>query len=453
MRHFFFILLAWGSLSASNAEAMGLFQIYREALVNDSIYASARASQTAGQEKSVQGRAGLLPTVVLSGQKSRTSEEDSSDFSSVGATLAAPAGKKYGLQLSYTLEIKQPLFRWANWQQYEQSKLAVVASDAQFAQAKLDLILRVAQTYFDVLDAQNVLSTLQAEKAAIVEQRSAAQRSFKLGTATITDTHEAQARYDLVSSQEIAAEADLALKRALLQQVSSKQIGQLPSLKDHVNLTPPEPSHETYWLNMTEAQNYEVIAAQIRLEIAKKAIVVSRAGHYPTVDLVATTQRNRTSGNLPSMFSSENINRTNSIGIQFSIPLFSGFIVSSQVNEAIALKEKAAFDLESARRSAVQMARSAIFGVQSGLAQVRALEAAEVSSLASLNANKRGYEVGVRINIDVLNAQHQLYLTQRNLAKTRYETIMHGLKLKAASSCLTEADLIQVTTLLDTSDT
>ncbi|MFZ6754713.1 TolC family outer membrane protein [Undibacterium sp. Dicai25W] len=449
MRQLFFAIMALSIFHSSSAKAMGLLQIYREALISDSIYASARASQLAGEEKAVQGRSSLMPNVVLSGQITRSSQESIGDFSSTGAALATSASNKtYGLQLSYTLQVTQPLFRWANWQQYEQGKLAVVASDAQFAQAKLDLIVRVAQAYFDVLDAQNVLTTLQAEKLSIAQQRIAAKRNFDIGTATITDSHEAQARYDLVVAQEYAAIADLNLKRAVLQQMSSKDIGELPMLKKGVTLAPLESAEEAYWLSLVDTKNYEVIAAQVRLEIAKRAISVSRAGHYPTVDLLATMQRTRASGDLPGSFPSADSNRTNSIGIQVSIPLFSGFMVSSQVNEAIALKEKARFDLESARRGAAQNARTALFGFNSGMEKVKALEVAVVSGAASLASNVRGYEVGVRINIDVLNAQHQLHQTRRELEKARYDAIMNGLRLKAIAASLRETDLIDVASLL-----
>ncbi|MFZ6686962.1 TolC family outer membrane protein [Undibacterium sp. SXout11W] len=449
MRQFFFAVIALSTFYFPSANGMGLLQIYREALLSDPIYASARASQSAGIEKAVQARSGLMPNVVLNGQATRSSQENNSDFSSTGAALATSASNKtYGLQLSYTLQVTQPLFRWANWEQYEQGKLAVVASDAQFAQAKLDLIVRVAQAYFDVLDAQNVLTTLQAEKLAIAQQRIAAKRNFDIGTATITDSHEAQARYDLVVAQEYAAMADLNLKRAVLQQMSSKEIGEIPMLKKGVILAQLESADEAYWLSLVDTKNYEVIAAQVRLEIAKRAISVSRAGHYPTVDLLATMQRTRASGDLPGSFPSADSNRTNSIGIQVSIPLFSGFMVSSQVNEAIALKEKARFDLESARRGAAQNARTALFGFNSGMEKVKALEVAVVSGAASLASNVRGYEVGVRINIDVLNAQHQLHQTRRELEKARYDAIMNGLRLKAIAASLRETDLIDVSSLL-----
>jgi outer membrane protein len=409
------------------AQAVDLLQTYQDAIANDAQFASARASLAAGQEKVVQGRAGLLPTVGLSGGYSRTDIE----------------GLRNSSANSYTLALSQPLFRWANWQQYEQGKLAVAASQVQFAQARQDLIVRVAQAYFDVLAAQDALTFVQAQKVAITEQLASAKRNFEVGTATITDTHEAQARYDLAVAQEFAAQNDLEIKRTALQQIIGKEPAALAGLKPGVTLNAPEPVQINAWSDSAEKQNNSVLGAQIALETAQREIARNRAGHYPTLDLVAS----RSHASQPSSILTEASN-TNSIGVQWSIPLFSGFAVDSRVREAIALEDKARSDLETARRNAAQAARQSFFGVNSGLSQVKALEAAEVSSRSALDSNKLGYQVGVRINIDVLNAQQQLFSTLRDLAKARYDTILNGLKLKSAAGTLKEEDVRQVNGLL-----
>jgi outer membrane protein len=409
------------------AQAADLLQTYQDALANDAQFASARASLAAGQEKVVQGRAGLLPTVGLSGGYSRTNIEDVRNSSSN----------------SYTLALSQPLFRWANWQQYEQGKLSVAASEVQFAQAKQDLIVRAAQAYFDVLAAQDALAFVQAQKVAITEQLASAKRNFEVGTATITDTHEAQARYDLAVAQEFAAQNDLEIKRTALQQIIGKTPETLATLKPGVTLSVPEPVQINAWVDSAEKQNNSVLGAQIALETAQREISRNRAGHYPTLDLVAS----RSHANQPSSTLADATN-SNSIGLQWSIPLFSGFAVDSRVREAIALEDKARNDLETARRNAAQAARQSFLGVNSGLSQVKALEAAEISSQSALDSNKLGYQVGVRINIDVLNAQQQLFSTLRDLAKARYDTILNGLKLKSAAGTLKEEDVQQVNALL-----
>lgn len=409
-----------------NAQAVDLLQTYQQALANDAQFASARATLAAGQERLPQGRAGLLPTIGVGGSVSRNEIEDVRNYSAN----------------SYSLSLSQPLFRWANWQQYEQSKLAVAGSEAQFAQAQQDLIVRVAQAYFDMLASQDNIRFVQAQKVAISEQLAAAKRNFEVGTTTITDTHEAQARYDLALAQEFAALSDLEIKRAALQQIIGNTPGALSTLKPGTGISAPSPERIDNWVDSAEKQNYGVIGAQIALESAQRDIARNRAGHYPTLDLVAS--RSHASQSATSTTASN----SNAIGVQWNIPLFSGFAVTSKVRESIALEDKARNDLETARRNAAQGARQSYLGVTSGLAQVKALEAAEVSSQSALDANKLGYEVGVRINIDVLNAQQQLYSTQQNLAKARYDAIVNGLKLKSTAGTLREEDVAQVNALL-----
>ncbi len=411
--------------------ALDLMQTYQEALAHDAIYTSARYSLEAGREASVQGRAGLLPRIGFGGTYSRANDE-SSGWS---ATL-----KNYSLQLT------QPLFRPANWEQYEQSKLSVAGSDAQFAQAQQDLMLRVSQAYFDVLSAQDALAFLKAQEGAISEQLASAKRNFDVGTATITDTNEAQASYDLVIAQQIAATNNLEVARSTLQKIIGRAPAPLSTLRAGVKLNAPEPSQISAWENSAEQQNPSVVAQQIALESAKHEIKRVRAGHLPTLDLVAGRGLNSTKGT-PIFY--ENISQwSNSIGVQWNIPLYSGGSVNSEVRQAVSLEDKARSDLDNAQQTAALNARQAFLGVNSGLAQVKAYETAEISSQSSLDANKLGYQVGVRINIDVLNAQQQLFSTRQNLAKARYDTLMSGLKLKAAAGTLKEEDLQLVNLLL-----
>jgi len=438
MRNKLLATLITGVFISLDARAMDLLQVYQQALANDAVFASARASLTAGQEKIPQGRAGLLPTLGVGGSYSRT--DASTDFSGISADRNANTN-------SYTVSLSQPLFRPANWEQYQEGKLSAAASEAQFAQAQQDLIVRVSQAYFDVLAAQDALATVQAQKVAITEQLASAKRNFEVGTATITDTHEAQARFDLAVAQEFAAINDLEIKRTALQQIIGKPPGELAALKPGLALSAPQPTDIGQWVQSAETQNYGVVGQQLALEIAQREIKRNRAGHYPTVDLVASRSHSNQSGAV-SAFSPGGITDSNSIGVQWNIPLFSGFAVTSRVREAIALEDKARSDLENARRTAAQGARQAYLGVNNGLAQVKALEAAEVSSQSALESNRLGYQVGVRINIDVLNAQQQLYTTRRDLSKARYDTVVNGLKLRSAAGALKEDDLVQVNRLL-----
>jgi outer membrane protein len=439
-------VLVASAFFALDARAADLIQVYQQALANDATFASQRASLAAGQEKITQGRAGLLPTIGVTGSVTKADNEGTpwnlGQQGSNGATIGLNLFNERTNQ--YTVSLTQPLFRWDRWESYQQGKLQAAISEAQFAQAQQDLITRVAQAYFDVLAAQDLVESTRAQKAAVTEQLASAKRNFEVGTQTITDTHEAQAAYDLVVAQEFAASNDLDNKRNALQAIIGAVPASLSALKPGVTLTAPQPAAIDQWTNAAEAQNYGVQASQLSLESAKREISRNRAGHLPTLDFTATSTHQNVTGRSNQSGSAVN----NAIGIQYSVPLFSGFSVTSKVREAIALEDKARNDLETNRRNAALLARQSFLGVNSGLAQVKALEAAEVSSQSALESNKLGYQVGVRINIDVLNAQRQLYQTRTDLSKARYNTIMNGLKLKAAAGSLREDDLKPINDLL-----
>lgn len=440
------ILLASACFSL-NASAADLIQVYQQALANDATYASARAALAAGRERIPQGRANLLPTIGLSGSYS-TSDGESTPWN-VGQTLPGQTTPVVRTNANsdttqYSLALTQPLFRWDRWQSYEQSKLQQSIAEAQFAQAQQDLITRVSQAYFDVLAAQDKLESTRAQKEATTEQLASAKRNFEVGTQTITDTHEAQAAYDLVVAQEFAAINDLDNKRNALQAIIGVVPGTLAPLKEGVNLTSPQPAEVGPWVSSAESQNYGVTVNELQVEIAKREISRQRAGHLPTLDLVASSVRTEQGGHR----NSSGVSKNNAVGVQWSVPIFSGFAVTSRVREAISLEDKARNDLEQTKRTAALQARQSFLGVNSGLAQVKALEAAEVSSKSALDSNQLGYQVGVRINIDVLNAQRQLYSTRTDLSRARYDTILNGLRLKAAAGSLREADLVPVNSLL-----
>jgi outer membrane protein len=422
-----------------NAQAADLIQVYQQALANDATFASARSSLTAGQERITQGRSGLLPSISASGNNLRNSGDATSAEFLTGNMVKGDT--EYHTN-AYTVSLAQPLFNWAAWETYQQSKLAQATAEATFAQAQQDLITRVSQAYFDVLTAQDNLTSTQAQKVATTEQLASAKRNFEVGTQTITDTHEAQAAYDLVVAQEFAAINDLENKRTALSVIIGQVPGELAPLRTGVTISPPSPAAVDPWISSAESQNYAVVAAGLNVEIAKREISRNRAGHLPTLNLVASSSHQKQTG-----ASGATINN-NAVGVSWSVPIFSGFAITSKVRETIALEDKARNDLEATKRSASQNARSAFLGMNSGLAQVKALEAAEVSSKSSLDSNKLGYQVGVRINIDVLNAQKLLYSTQKDLSKARYDTIMNGLRLKSAAGSLKEEDLAPVNALL-----
>ncbi|WP_066731763.1 TolC family outer membrane protein [Cupriavidus sp. D384] len=429
-------LLTW--LHMPSALAADLLQVYRDAQANDAQFASARSQLLATREKLPQGRAGLLPQVAGTAGAQRTM----ADYSSPVDTT------RYFNANTWALQLTQPLFRWDRWETYKQGELASLAGEVTFQQAQLDLITRASQAYFDVLAAQDNLYLAGAQKKAIGEQLEQAKRNFEVGTATITDANDAQARYDLATSTEIAAQSALEVTRATLQQITGKPVDDLMGLRPEAQIPGPQPADVNAWASQAEQTNPQVGLAGYNLETAQRETNKAKAGHLPSVDLVASYGYTNAQGTATQLSNVGSRYNSGVVGVQLNIPIFTGGQIQSRVRETLALADKAASDLEFARRTAAQQARQTYSGVFNGLAQVKALEAAERSAQSAVESNQLGYEVGVRINIDVLNAEAQLFSTRRDLFKARYDAIMNGMRLKASTGTLSEDDVVQINTLL-----
>ena len=431
------VSLAVGAAWATGAQAQSLAELAQLARGYDAPWQAAKAQYEAAASRAEQARAGLLPSAALTGSASygRT------DVSRPPIDLHAPT-QTLGVAAS------QPLYRPANRITFEQGQRGVDLARAQLDGAEQDLLVRVSQVYFDVLAAQDTLAFVQAQKAAVGEQLAAARRNFEVGNATVTDSREAQARHDLVVAQEIAAENDLRVKRLALDQLVGRA-GTAPlPLAQPVALPAVQPADVGTWVRTAEDTQPLVRQAALALDVARLETRKAETGHLPTVDLQAGYTVQRTPNGtvtLPGIHSRANVA---SVGVALNLPLFAGFAVQNRVKETLSLEEKAQADLDNARRSAAQAARAAFFGVQSGLGQVNALQAAEASTQSALDANLLGYQVGVRINIDVLNAQSQLYQTKRDLAQARYNVLTGSLRLKQAAGTLTADDLLAIDALL-----
>lgn len=426
---------------AASAAAADLADLYRLARDSDAAYASARASWAAAQEKLPQGRAGLLPAASLSAFTQYNDREIR--FRNPATPTAASQFNSNALTLSLT----QPLYRRQNWVAFEQAKTQVQQADAQFALAAQDLILRVAQAYFDVLLAQDTVAFAEAQKAAIGEQLAQAKRNFEVGTATITDQHDAQARYDLTVAQEIAARNDLEIKRRQLAQVIGRAAPALAPLGKELPLALPDPNRIESWVQQATTSSIQVIINEASLTFAQQEVDRNRGGHHPTLDAFASYSDSSSGSGLQGGFGNDSTSKI--VGLQLALPLYQGGATASRVREALANEEKARQDLENARRSAELAARQGFLGVTSGVAQVHALQAALVSSQSSLDSTRLGLEVGVRTQVDVLNAQQQLFSTRRDLAQARYNYILSLLRLKAAVGTLTEDDIVKVNAWLE----
>jgi outer membrane protein len=433
----FTLLLGFGGA----APAADLADIYRQARDSDAAYASARAAWAAAQEKLPQGRAGLLPAANLS-YFTQYNDRDIR-FRTPGTLSADSRFNSNGLTLSLT----QPLYRRQNWVAFEQAKTQVTQADAQYALAAQDLILRAAQAYFDVLLAQDSVAFAAAQKAAISEQLAQAKRNFEVGTATITDQHDAQARYDLTVAQEIAAQNDLEIKRRQLAQIVGRTAPALAPLGSPLPLMRPEPDRIEQWVAQATAANLQVAIAEAGLTFASQEVERNRGGHHPTLDAFASYGDSGTGSGTQGGPGNDTTSKI--IGLQFALPLYQGGATASRIREALANEDKARQDLENTRRSAELAARQAFLGVSNGVAQVNALQAALVSSQSSLDSTRLGLEVGVRTQVDVLNAQQQLFSTRRDLAQARYNYILSLLRLKAAVGTLTEDDIVKVNAWLE----
>lgn len=435
-----------GMQSLSALQAADLMSIYQEALAQDSQYRSARAAYEASQEKLVQGRAGFLPNVTLSANRTEQQVNANNIFSpATGATInPSPVTIHAG---GVTIIATQPLFRMENIVIYQQSKTEVSKADAQFIVAGQDLILRVAQAYFDVLDAQIDVEVAETQKKAILKQLEQAKRNFEVGVATIVDTNEAQARYDLTTSQEIAARNALEIRKRTLQGIIDRFPENLIGAKE-IAAEVAKLNYNTMdeWVRAAEEKNFALKMQQSAYEFASQEVKRIWSQHYPTVDLVAQYSEQTGVG---GAITGRGIDLTSkSIGVQLNVPLFQGFSVQSRVREALSNQNKALHDLETARRNITLQTRQQFLNVTNGIAQIQALKQALISSQSQLDSTVLGQQVGVRTEVDVLNAQQQLYAAKRDLAKAYHGYLMSRLRLSAEAGELDEDTLIQINAML-----
>ena len=431
------------AITAQGAAAADLMSVYREAQSSDAVYAAARASYAAAQEKKPQGLSGLLPALTLSGNTQYNDRDIS--FRPPAAGLVG-GNAKYNSN-SLTVTATQPLFRYQNWISYEQAKTQVSQAEATFLQANQDLILRVAQAYFDILLSENNVSLAAAQRTAFAEQLAQAKRNFEVGTATITDANDAQARHDLAVSQEIAAQNDLEIKKEALRQIIGRNAPNIARIGPGFVAQLPVPNSMDKWVENGTLSSLQVKIAQSNLDLAAQDVSKNRAGHLPTLDAVATYNDSAQGAGFQIGPGYDTSIRY--LGLQLAVPIYQGGLVNSRVREALATQDKYREDLENTRRTVALNTRTAFLGVTSGAAQIKALDTALISSQSSLDSTRLGQEVGVRTQVDVLNAQQQLISTRRDYAQAIYNYAINVLKLKAAAGTLSDDDLAYVNQWLE----
>ena len=436
------LALALALALAGSAQAQSLSELYDAARTYDAGVQSARSQADSTLYRAEQSRALNRPQVNATG----TWSESRSDTPYSSTTTTRSSVQSVGVTA------QQSLFNRSNDKTISQAERGIELARSQLLAAEQDLIVRVVQAYFDVLSASDALGTVRASKKAIAEQLASAKRNFEVGTATITDTREAQARYDLATAQELAADNDLAVKRLALASVVGRPGVEPKPLAVPVVLPPLLPTDIEEWV--TQADGASPVLAQLRLarEVARLETEKARTGHLPTVGISASLSDAHTklSGETRAgaFGPSSGTGASGTLALQVNVPLFSGYSVQNRIKETLALEDKAQTDLEAARRNTAQATRSAFFTVRSLRGQVLALEAAESSSKLALEATELGYKVGVRVNVDVLNAQSQLFQAQRDLAKARYDVVFNSLRLRQVTGLLQVQDVSAVDALL-----
>ena len=448
---------------ATPTQNMDLMRLYQEAAFNDPVLNSARFNYAANQEFYWQGLSTLLPQVSANPAATRFFQH-------------GEGNSRVFDQRSYTVTLTQPVFNAAALEVFKQGDLVTKVADLQFLQAQQDLVIRVSQAYFDVLTAQDNVELFQNKKALIKQQLQAAQSKFEVGSATIVDTNDAQARFDIANAQEIAAQAELVVRRGVLEQIIGHPVASLKPLAKDAKITgvvidprmqskaaspktqsdvhsinPALPPGQTLddWVRQAEAANYGVLASQLNVNIAQSSYRSALAANYPTVNFVGTAGFNAANGSQTNFNPSTTQNIfNNTVGLQMNIPIFSGGFNNSVIRQRAALLDKAKSDYDGLRRSAAQATRQAFTGFYGGLATVNAFEAAEKSSATALASSQLGFDVGSLINLDVLIALDALFTTRATLYKARYDTILNALRLKAQAAALTDQDLLAINALL-----
>lgn len=435
--HLLACLLAAGL--STPAQAFDLIDAWRAAHNYDTGIASSRSDLTAGQEKQVQGRAGLLPQVGVTGNYSRSNPI--APKGTQGNGNDARVGYESN---SYGVNLSQPLFDVSRYTGYKKGKIASELAQTQYDIAEQQLIIDVAKAYFDVLLAQDTLSATRASKKAYKSQLEQAKTAFDVGTATITDTYEAQAGYDGAVANEIIAESTLELANNNLTRLTGLPAQAIQPITSKLALEKPNPESLDGWITLALGNSLEIKAQQQALAVAEQDLTEKRGAHLPTVNLTAGYQESRST--LPAVQGNLGATRGSSIGVSVSVPLFAGGGINSQVSEAAARLESARDKLESTRRKVREDVRRAYLGVTNGAAYVRAQEQLLVSAKSKLESTRMGKEVGIRTNIDLLKAEQDYTDTVKSLADARYRYLNARLTLAQAVGRLDDKVLASVNT-------
>ena len=445
----FNVLVAIFGLAAlpATAQAASLLEIYQQALQSDPQIHEAEARRLAALEAKPQARSAYLPQLSADGTYSMN--ETSGPSSVLNPTTGEFETVDVDVEtdvFDWSVSLRQTLFRWDQIVGLRRADKSVARAEAVREAAQQDLIIRVAQRYFDVLAAEDRLRSIHADRQAIARQLEQAKQRFEVGLIAITDVQESQAAYDQSVANEIGAKRSLATAREFLREITGEYVSNLSAPKKDFPLISPARS-ERDWVDLSLSQNLNLVASRIDEKLARDEISFRRNGHYPTLDLVASTSERTTDRTISSLLGSQTDSLTNpsdSIALQLSIPLFSGGGTSSRVREAVYLHRAAREQLQRVTRETERQARDAYLGVASEYSRVQALDQAVASSRTALEATEAGFEVGTRTIVDVLNSQFALFAAITNYEQSRYDYILNVLRLKQAAGTLQIQDLEEI---------
>lgn len=451
-------------LSSFAAGAADLVAVYQRALQNDPLIREADANRLASRESKPQALAALLPQLDASGSFAKV-EQDSSRTTLTPSDPLDPNSPLIPRDISsdaeydsrqYDITIRQTLFRWDQWANLKRADAEVAQAEADYQAAQQELIQRTAQRYFDVLAAQDTVDAAEATLEAFSRQLEQADKRFEVGLIAITDVQEARAAHDQAAAGVIQAKRTLATTRELLRELTGEAFDTLAAPVDDMPLRSPDPENEETWVTTALDQNLRVISARLATDIAKQDVRVARSGHLPSFDIVASrsdqdfdgTQVSRNVNGSSVGSPADQTQTTDSIGIQVTVPIYSGGATSSRVRQRVYLHRAARERLERANRETERAARDAYLGVLSEISRVKALRQALESSRTALQATEAGFEVGTRTTVDVLDARRQLFTAQTNYSRSRYDYILNALQLRLATGTLNKAVLDEINAFL-----
>jgi len=446
--------------AASTAGGTDLAEVYQIALVSDPTLREANANRLASSEASPQARAALLPLITGSYSRGEGKSSGSSVFQQIDlagniVTVANPFKSDISDNTSWRLDIQQPLFRWDRIVGLRQAQKQVAQAEVDYQAAQQDLMLRVAEAYFNVLAAHDTLDAELANKEATKRQLEQAEKRFEVGLIAITDVLEAQAAYDLAVATDIGALRLLSTAKESLREITGEYIDELQRPGDDLPLVSPDPASADSWVEQAMKNNLVLNSTRLQADVAKDQVRINRSGHMPTLDLVASrssfdqeaTRQDASDPNNPFLLADSN-SITNSISLRLNIPIFSGGNTSSVVRQSVYLHRAARERAERVARETERSTRDAYDAVLSQIARVRALRRAVQSNEKALQASEAGFEVGTRTTVDVLNARQELFRARTDYARTRYNYIVNVLRLKQAAGSLSDRDISEVNSWL-----